>query len=85
MQNKEFEIVFRTSEVGLESFVYSVYAFKDASLEPEFGGETNSEICRLAFYRWDGTQNELIADFGAAVYPKNSRCSGFMRGMVFNS
>ncbi len=77
MQNKEYEIVFSTSEIGPESLVYSVYAFKDSSLEPAYGGETNSEICRLAFYRWNGTHNELIADFGAATYPRSSRYGGF--------
>ena len=77
MQNKEYEMVFSTSGVGPESLIYSVYAFRDASLKPEFGGEANSEICRLVFYRWNETQNELIADFGAAAYPENSRYGGF--------
>ncbi|MCP5101486.1 MAG: hypothetical protein GY943_38560 [Chloroflexi bacterium] len=77
MQNKEYEIVFSTSKVGSESLIYSVYSFKDRSLEPEFGGETNSEICRLIFYRWNGIKNEMIADFGAVTYPKSSRYGGF--------
>jgi hypothetical protein len=77
MQNKEYEILFSTSFVGPDSLEYSVYAFKDSELTPEFGGETNSDICHLAFYHWDGTQNEIIADFGAATYPENARFGGF--------
>jgi len=77
MRNQGYEVVFSTSHVGPMDYVYSVFAFKDTSLEPEFGDETNSEICRLAFYRWDGKKNVLLTDFGATTYPESSSYSGF--------
>ena len=77
LPKKNYELIFNTSHDGPENLVYSVFAFKDNELEPFYGGESNSEICRLAFYRWNGVENVFITSFGTTTYPENSRYEGF--------
>lgn len=75
--NINYELIFNTSHDGPGNLVFSVYAFKNMELEPLYGGESDSEICRLAFYRWNGVENVFITSFGAATYPEASRYGGF--------
>ena len=77
LQSRGYELQFSTSHAGPDGFTYTAYAFKDTQLTPELGGETTSEICRIAFYRFDGQSNELIANLGAPKYPESSRYGGY--------
>lgn len=77
LEEQDYEIIFSTSHNDPEKFPYTLVALKDSRLAPEFGGETNSQICRLAFYHWNGSENKLMADFSAPTYPENARFRGY--------
>ena len=61
-----------SSTIGPGELIYSAYLFSNERRDTETG-ETTREICRLAFTRLSGAENELLRYFTAPPYVEQSR------------
>lgn len=70
--NRNHEILASSSTTGPKDYVYSAYLFRNNRIDP-IVDETRTEICRLAIYRLDKGENELLRSFTGPLYAPNSR------------
>lgn len=61
-----------SSTIGPKDFIYSAYLFKNNRIDP-LVDETRTDICRLAIYRLDSGENELLRSFTGPLYAQNNR------------
>jgi hypothetical protein len=70
--NRNHEIKASSSVVGPKDFVYSAYLFINKRIDP-ITEDPRPEICRLAIYRLDAGENELLRSFTGPLYAPNNR------------
>lgn len=70
--NRDHELLASSSTVGPKDFVYSAYLFKNNRIDPILD-EPKTDICRLAIYRLDNGENELLRSFTGPLYAPNNR------------
>jgi len=70
--SRDHELLASSSTIGPKDFVYSAYLFRNNRIDP-IVDETRTDICRLAIYRLDDGENELLRSFTGPLYAPNNR------------